>query len=297
MASSRQGHAAFDPVHDAGSFQVVAPLPGVEVADELIFPAVSAAENEKARRAPQRTQQCLAAWGGPNALRRMIIAAVDEWQEAICDFRRGSSSYETAFLTYATQMPEHLHIQPGLNTKDDRIHLTLPALPIRVVLATDRYRRLQWAIAQRGVNNPAKIHEIAGPAVLKAQQAPPKDSSCAYPYNGNRPALLKDGLVVRLLSGTGRKDIHVRLQQHDAEEYQVSGVDTLSAVAPRTVVFNLTVEHAAVNPLPTLYLRLTFDLEYGQPGHAGARSSSTNAGHEVVARSLGVRTPRVLRRW
>ncbi|BGP29165.1 hypothetical protein JCM10296v2_000903 [Rhodotorula toruloides] len=96
---------------------------------------------------------------------------------------------------------------------------------------------------------------------------------------------------------TERKDVHVRLWQPDAERYQVSGVTALSAVSPRKVVFNLTIEHAAVNPRPTLYLCLTFDLDYGQSGHSGALRSSTHAGHEVVARSLGVRTPRVLRRW
>ncbi|KAK4333583.1 hypothetical protein RTBOTA2_002327 [Rhodotorula toruloides] len=174
----------------------------------------------------------------------------------------------------------------------DRLHLTLPALPIRVVLARDWEGRSQWALAQRDINVPADIREIAGPAFLKAQHALPKSASCAYASSGLGPRLIKGGITVRLSSGTGRKDIQVCLWQDNAEGYQRAGLTHLSAVAPRKVVFDLTLEHRALNPRPTLHFRLTFDLDYGQPGHAGAVTA-----HEIVARSLGERAPRVLRRW
>ncbi|PRQ74785.1 hypothetical protein AAT19DRAFT_13807 [Rhodotorula toruloides] len=181
----------------------------------------------------------------------------------------------------------------GVETStQDRLHLTLPALPIRVVLARDWEGRSQWALAQRDINVPADIREIAGPAFLKAQHALPKSASCAYASSGLGPRLIKGGITVRLSSGTGRKDIQVCLWQDNAEGYQRAGLTHLSAVAPRKVVFDLTLEHRALNPRPTLHFRLTFDLDYGQPGHAGAVTA-----HEIVARSLGERAPRVLRRW
>ncbi|BGP29171.1 hypothetical protein JCM10296v2_000909 [Rhodotorula toruloides] len=281
MASSSQGPAAFDPV---------------TLTSVVLFSSTAADNEKETERTVAATHAALAAWGGLNAIRRMIIAAVDEWQESVCGFRRGGSSYETAFLTYATQMPEHLHIQPGLNAPEDRIHLTLPALVMRVTLARDQYHLRQWAIAVRGFNPPEAVTEIAGPALLRAQQPSSNVLPCVFTHKSSRRTVLEKGLPVKTRS-IARHNVHIYMKQQDIDGYQVSGVTedrALLSVPPRRVLFDfdLTVPRAKSNSPSPLHLRITFDLDYGQPGHAGAVMA-----HEVVARSLGVRTPRLLRRW
>ncbi|BGP05093.1 hypothetical protein JCM10049v2_000897 [Rhodotorula toruloides] len=193
-------------------------------------------------------------------------------------------------------MPEHLHIQPGLNTQEDRIHLTLPALVMRVTLARDQHGFRQWAIAVRGIDPPEAVTEIAGPALLRAQQPSSNVLPCVFTHKGSRRTILDKGLPVKTRSDAGY-NVHIYMKQHDIDGYQVSGVteDRASvSIPPRWVdfEFDLTVPHAKSNTPPPLYLRITFDLDYGQTGHAGAVTA-----HEVVARSLGARAPRVLRRW
>ncbi|BGO98271.1 Receptor-type protein tyrosine kinase [Rhodotorula toruloides ATCC 204091] len=274
MASSSQGHAAFDPVRTAA-------------ADN---------EREKERRVVA-THAALEAWGGLDAIRRMIIVAVNDWQENVCNFRRGRSDYITVFHDYAHKMPETLHVEPGLNTSEDRIKLTLPALAAKVVLDRDRAHDRQWAIALLGINiSPDSVHELAVPCLLRAQRG---NAPCAFAPMLNRRRIMDHGLNVGMTSESGRRDIQMYFWQHDVHNYQVSGVskgDSHVSNPPRKVDFDLTVHLTSSNARPTVHLRITFDLDYGQPRHAGGATSPTATGNEVVARSLGERPPRVLRR-
>ncbi|GEM12053.1 receptor-type protein tyrosine kinase [Rhodotorula toruloides] len=230
-------------------------------------PLIRFAADSEQEKKMTATKEALEAWGGLSSVRHMIIIAVNNWEEAGCDFRRGRSDYATAWLDYATKVPETLHVQPGLNTPEDRIHLTLPALTPRL-----------YSIATVHMSGNGQLRFLASiPPTLFTTSLSPPSSKHSRPTHR-------------------RRDIQMYLWQYDVQGYQVSGAPedrTHVSNPPRTVHSNLTAHLTSSNLRPTLPLGIIFDLDYVHPVHASGATSLTVAANEVVARSSGAQPPRL----